>query len=109
MSLGKGYMLSKSMKQKLNMHSYTEGQLVGDNYMIGYVLWGEYFIKSQRYNVQSHVLFQDNKSTMHLENNGLMSSGKRTKHIKARYFLILDKIEKRKLEIQCCPTDHNMG
>ena len=37
---------------------------------------------------------------MLLENNGRMTSGKSTNHIKSIYFLIADNIEKRKLEIQ---------
>ena len=41
MSLGKGSVLSKSTKQKLNVRSSTEGELVGADDMLGYVLWGK--------------------------------------------------------------------
>ena len=33
MSLGKGYVLSKSTKNKLNVSSSTEGELVGADYI----------------------------------------------------------------------------
>ena len=34
-----------------------------------------------------------------------MSSSKRTKHIKARYYFIKDKVEEGEVEVQYCPTD----
>ena len=94
------------MNQKLNVRSSTEGLLLGYDYILCYVLWGNYFIEAQGYTVQSNVLFQENKLTMLLENNGRISSGKSTKHISARCFLIVDNIEKRGLEIQHYPTKH---
>ena len=39
MYLWKGYVLSKSMDQKLNVLSSTKGELVGDDDMLGYLLW----------------------------------------------------------------------
>jgi hypothetical protein len=36
--------------------------------------------------------------------NGTFSSSKRTKHIKARYFFIKNKIEEGEVEIRYCPT-----
>ena len=47
---------------------------------------------------------QDNQSTMKLENNGNMSSGKRTRHINIRYFFITDNIKNGNIVIQYCPT-----
>ena len=44
MSIGKRDVLSRTMKQKLNMRSSTEGELLGADDIIGYVLWGKYFI-----------------------------------------------------------------
>jgi len=37
--------------------------------------------------------------------NGKFSSSKRTKHIKARYFFVKDKIEEGEVEIRYCPTE----
>ena len=45
------------------------------------------------------------KGTIQLANNGRWSSSKRTKHIKARYFYIKDRIEQRDVKIEWTPTD----
>ena len=50
-------------------------------------------------------VFQDNKSAILLEKNGKKSSGKRTRAINIRYFLITDAIEKGNLNVTYCPTD----
>ena len=60
---------------------------------------------AQGYSVEQNIGFQDNISTMRLEVNGTMSSSKQTKHIKARYFFVKDKIEDGDLEVQYCPTE----
>ena len=74
--------------------------------MLGYVLWDKYFVETQGSTVQSNVLFQENKLTMILEKNGVISNGKRTKYIKDCYLLIVDEIEKRELEIQHFAMEH---
>jgi hypothetical protein len=51
-------------------------------------------MKAQGYNVKDNVLFQDNNSSILLENNGKASSRKRTKHINIRYFFITDRVRK---------------
>ena len=43
-------------------------------------------------------------STINLANNRTFSSSKRTKHIKAGYFFIKDKMKEGKVEIRYCPT-----
>ena len=52
------------MNQMLNVRISTEGVFVGSYDILGYVIWGKYFIESQGYAVQRNVLFQDNKLTM---------------------------------------------
>lgn len=49
-------------------------------------------------------IYQDNKSTICLENNGKMSSSKRTKHIKAKFFFITDKIAQGDVVVEHLPT-----
>ncbi len=44
-------------------------------------------------------------SSLSLENNGRISSSKRTKHIKAKYFLIKDYYESGEIDFRYCPTD----
>ena len=48
---------------------------------------------------------QDNQSTILLENNGRFSAGKGSKHIDIRYFFVTDRIQKKHLKVQYCPTE----
>ena len=86
MSLGRGAPISFSRKQKLNVRSSCEGELVGVDDALPLILWARYFIEAQGYTVEQNILFQDNKSTILLATNGRWSSSKRTKHIKSQYF-----------------------
>ena len=69
------------------------------------ILWTLHFIEAQGYYIEQNIIFEDNLSTINLAVNGTFLSSKRTKHIKAWYFFINDKIEEEKVEIQYCPTD----
>jgi hypothetical protein len=44
-------------------------------------------------------------SSLSLEKNGKISSSKRTKHIKAKYFLIKDYYDSGEIDLQYSPTD----
>ena len=105
MSLGKGAPISFSRKQKLNVRSSCEGELVGVDDTLPLILWARNFIEAQGYSVEQNILFQDNKSTILLATNGRWSSSKRTKHIKSRYFFVKDKVESGELSIEHRPTD----
>ena len=105
MSLGKGSPYSSSNKQKLVTRSSTECELVGVHDVLPQVLWTRNFLEAQGYKVTDTVLYQDNKSAMLLENNGRMSSTKRTKHIEVRYFYIKDKVNRKEVRIEHCPTE----
>ena len=85
MSLGQGAIISGSRKQKINVKSSTESELVALDNDLPLILWYLYFIEVQGYTVEQNVVFKDNQSTMRLAMNGSLSSSKRTKHIKARY------------------------
>jgi hypothetical protein len=86
LSLGRGFPISCSTKQKINTRSSTESELVGaDNFMPA-ICWTRYFLVAQGYHVQDNILLQDKKSAILLEKNVRASSGRRTKHINIRYF-----------------------
>ena len=51
------------------------------------------------------LLYQDNMSAILLKTNGRASSSKRTKHIKAKYFLIKDKVDREEITIKHFPTN----
>ncbi len=104
LTLGRGYPIVCSTKQKMNTRSSTESELVGVDDMMPSILWTRQFLKMQGYGVSDNVIFQDNKSTMLLERNGKASSSKRTKHINVRYFFITDRIAKGEVRVEWCPT-----
>jgi hypothetical protein len=94
LSLGCGFTIVSSTKQKLNTRSSTETEIVEADGFIPAIYWTRYFMKAQGYGVKDNVLFQDNKSSILLESNGKDSSSKRTKHISTRYFFITDIVSK---------------
>ena len=50
-------------------------------------------------------LYQDNISTQLLIKNGKMSSGKKTKHINAKFFFIKDRVNDGEVKVLNCPTE----
>ena len=68
-------------KQKLNTRSSTEAELVACDDVITKILWTRLFMKSQGYEIEQNILFQDNKSTILLVENGKKSAGKRSRAI----------------------------
>ena len=63
----------------------------------------------QGYDVDKNVLYQDNKSTILLENNSKKISSKQTRALKIRYFFLTEQIEKVNLSIEYCPTLDMIG
>ena len=80
-TLGKGVVYAKSSTQKLTTKSSTEAELVGLSDLANQVLW------AREYQDRSAIIFQDNKSTIQLINNG-RSNSERTRHINIRYFFL---------------------
>jgi hypothetical protein len=78
MMLGKGAMQSIARKQKMNVQSSTEGEVVAVDDAATMILWTKLFLEAQGYNVDKNIVYQDNKSAILLETNGKISSGKRT-------------------------------
>ena len=105
-SLGKGSFIFTSIKQILNTRSSTETELVAAYDLMPHLCWTNYFLECQGYNINSTIMYQDNRSTILLENNGRASSSKRTKHLNIRYFFITNQIKKGDLHIEYCPTDN---
>jgi hypothetical protein len=98
-----------SRKQKLNTRSSTEAELVGADDAMSLILWTKSFLKEQGIEVKENIIYQDNKSTILLEENGRKSAGKRTRALNIRYFFITDQIEKKNLKVEFCPTDNMIG
>jgi hypothetical protein len=69
MMLGKGAMQSIARKQKMNVRSSTEGELVAVDVAATMILRTKLFLEAQGYNVDKNNVYQDNKSAILLETN----------------------------------------
>jgi hypothetical protein len=105
LSMGLGYPVSQSNKQKLNTRSSTETELVAVDDLMPTVLWTRQFLNEQGFEVVDNIVYQDNQAAILLEKNGRASSGKRTKHINTRFFFITDRIGKKEVTVKWCPTE----
>ncbi len=66
MTMGRGFPISVSTKQKLNTKSSTESELVGIDNMMPIIQWTCYFLLSQGYGVIENLLLQDKKVQSYL-------------------------------------------
>ena len=104
-TLGKGATNSYSRKVKLNTRSSTETELVTADMYMPEMLWSLYFIQNQGYKPECVGLYQDNISTQLLIKNGKFSSGKKTKHVKAKFFFIKDWVDNGEIKVIDCPAE----
>ena len=68
-------------------------------------MWCKYFMEAQGYVIENNILYQDNRSTILLANNGRMSADKNSKHTKNMFFLITAKVALGDLETHNKGTD----
>ncbi len=101
---GKSATSSYSRKVKVNIRSSTETELFTVDMFMPEVLWLLHFIQAQGFKAECVGLYQDKISTQLLIKNGIMSSGKRTKQIKAKGFLIKDRVDDGEIKVIDCPT-----
>ena len=104
MSMEKGSIMAFSTKQKLNTRSLTEAELVAMDDAMSPILWSKNFLEAQGFKNLKTTVFQDNKSTMLLEENGRQSVGKTSRHLNIRYFFVTDVIKKGLIKVKYCPT-----
>ena len=69
------------------------------------MLWTKLFLEEQGYKIDKNILYQDNKSTILLEENGRRSAGRRSRALNIRYYFVTYQVERKNLQIQYCPTD----
>ena len=85
------------------MKSSTETELVvGASDYIHWTLWAKRFILEQGYNLTRNLFYQDNESTMKMENNGRKLAGGNSRHIHIRYFFIKDVLIRDNIELIHC-------
>ena len=107
MSMGGGAALSISKMQKLTTKSSTKAELVGVDDVMPQVIWTRNFLLAQGYDIKNNIVYQDNKSAILLETNGIGSSSKRTRHINIRFFFVADRIKAGELQVEFCGTNSN--
>jgi hypothetical protein len=64
-SLGRGVIMSKSSKQKLNTKSSMEAELVGASDYLPSTIWAKMFLKEQGYELRENTFYQDNQAECH--------------------------------------------
>ena len=70
LSMGRGFPIVSSTKQKLNTRSSTETEVAGADDFMPAICWTRCFVQAQGCDVADNILCQDNKSAMLLEKNG---------------------------------------
>ena len=101
MTMGTGCIILRSAKQKLNTKSSTEAELVAADNISNILMWSKNFMECQGY-VKDVILYQDNKATKLLLENGKASSGKRTRHLNIKYFYLHNLINKNLMKTEYC-------
>ena len=86
----------KPLRQKININSSLEAELLGVSEFIPYNLWLMMFLEYQGYSLD------DNESEIPMGKNGRNSYTRNLQHISVWYFLIKDTIEKVEVEFECC-------
>jgi hypothetical protein len=104
LTMGRGFPITASTKQKLNTRSSTESELVGVDDMMPIIIWTCYFLLSQAYGIVENLLLQDNKSSILLERNGKALSSKCMRHINIQYFFITGWVKMKEISPHWCPT-----
>ena len=70
------------------------------------MLWLRNFLLAQGFERAKTIdVPQDNQSAILLEQNGILSSTQRTKHLKSRYFYVKDRVDNKEIAIIWCPND----
>ena len=98
-TMGKGAIVSSSTKQKVNSRSSTEAELIATDDKISKIITIKRFLEHQGFRIKVCVIYQDNTSTMKLQNNGKVSSGKRTRHYDIKLFYITDLIARKEVKV----------
>ena len=99
--MGEGATQDISIKHK---KSLCHLELVATHDIITKKLRSKLFMEAQGYRIVANILYQDNKSTILILNNGKKSAGKRLRALNICFFFANDKMEKKNLEVRYCNT-----
>jgi hypothetical protein len=104
-SYGRGPILSRSNKLRDVSKSSSESELVqlSDTTSLA-ARERDFAIEQQHIDVsEKGILLEDNKSAIHMANNG-KSISNRTRHIKVRYFFVKQYLDNGEFRLEHCPT-----
>ena len=101
--MGKGVIICKSVKQKINTKSSTEAELVALSDSISMAIWCRNFLEAQGYKMPPASVFQDNQSTIAMVRAGKPTSD-RTRHVNIRFFFVADREKSGEIAISYMPT-----
>ena len=102
-TLGKGAVHARSVKQKIVTKSSTEAEMVALSDEASRGLWCNLFLEQQGYKLPPLKQLQDNQSTICLGNKGSATAA-RTRHINIRYFWITDYVDRGEMCLEYMPT-----
>jgi len=89
--------------------SSTEAELVAVDDAMGQVLWTRHFLASQGQNVPTTTIYQDNKSTILLSENGEYIKLKKDMSYQHSFFFVADRIKKGEVKVAYCPTTNMLS
>lgn len=103
-ALGEGPVFVRSSKQRIVSKSSTEAELISLSDGCSQVIWSRDFLIGQGYDISAATIYQDNKSTIAMIENG-KSTSDRTRHINVRYYFIKDRIDSGEIKLEYIPTE----
>ena len=98
--MGYGIMHGKASKQKINVKSSTESELVGMGKYVPYNICFIMFMGTKGYVIKNNVIYQDNQIAICIENNEQNSCTGKSRHIHIRYFFVKDRIDKGEMRVE---------
>ena len=101
LTVGKGVISWKSVKQKLVCRSSCESELVAQVEILCEALHVRNFLSTLKISTGPLIMYQDNLSTIAVSARGR----KNMKHLQARFFFTKDRVEKGEVTLEHLSTD----
>ena len=93
-----------SSKQRINVKSSTESELVGIGEYVPYNIWFIMFMGAQGYALKIYIVYQYNQIEICMEKNRRSLCTGNSRHIHIRSFFVKDRIDKKEMRVEYCLT-----
>ena len=90
MALGTGIIQGKVTIQKISTKISIELDVVGARNYVPWIVWANWFLAAQGYAPRRIIFYQDNQSSMKMENSGQRLCREKSRHIHIRHFFVKD-------------------